>query len=453
MFPTITAGARLASLLNSAIDDKITDDKSRSDVIQEMATAASISPGTVNQILNASINCPPLNRLRGFSRVLSPSFASMQSAAENDGCEYNSNGEAKNCILSQNFKNMNWLNIVNKSNKIVEVNIDGVIGGSFFFEGVTMEQVNTDLKDMKAIEADTILVNITNSPGGSILHGLGIIDILNEHKANKKVHILGMAASMASAISMVAPKQDRTMTPNSWFLIHELEGQAQGRIKNIESQIEFFKKNEKKLVDLYTEGTENDAQKIRDWMAENDGKGTFWTAKETRDNGFIGKAEGSEPVSMAAFAGNVDNLPDLPTNLVKTTDNNNQNVNVVNSLIEGFKSLISEFKNKSQEDGNIDKQKLSDLETQLTSQLEKIKNKYESQISEFNNIVSKKDSTIAQLNIDLAKAKGIETPTDSKQDPDPSTTMTEGFASKVISKVNPSQRRQLKQNKETLNKT
>jgi len=141
---------------------------------------------------------------------------------------------------------MNWLNIVNKANKIVEINIDGVIGGSFFFEGVTMEQVNKDLKDMRAIEADTILVNITNSPGGSILHGLGIIDILNEHKANKKVHILGMAASMASAISMVAPKEDRTMTPNSWFLIHELEGAVQGSIKSIESQIEFFKKRMKR---------------------------------------------------------------------------------------------------------------------------------------------------------------------------------------------------------------
>lgn len=345
---------------------------------------------------------------------------------------------------------MDWLKIVNKANKVAEVNIDGVIGGSFFFESVTMEQVNQDLKDMKAIEADTIQVNITNSPGGSILHGLGIIDILNAHTANKKVRILGMAASMASGISMVAPKEDRTMTPNSWFLIHELEAEARGSIKDIESQVEFFKKNEKKLIALYNDGTENSEQKIRSWMAENNGKGTFWTAKEAQDNGFIGNVEGDEPVNMAAFAGNLDNLPALPDNLViKTSNDDNQDINIINKLITGFKSLIAEFKNK--DNGTTNEQKLNDLETQLTSQLGEIKNQYESQIIEFNNCISKKNSEVAKLNIDLAKAKGIETNDAPGQDPPPTTGTVKTVANEIVSHMNISQKRQLRKNKERLN--
>lgn len=84
----VKAGTNLAALLNNAIDDQVTEDKSRADVIQEMANAAGIEPGTVNQILNAEINCPPVSRLEGFASVLNVSLAQQISAAESDGCDY-----------------------------------------------------------------------------------------------------------------------------------------------------------------------------------------------------------------------------------------------------------------------------------------------------------------------------------------------------------------------------
>lgn len=91
----INAGAALAALLNDAIDgidSSDGDDRSRSDVISQMASAASISEGTVNQILNADIDCPPLSRLRGFASVSGiPSLSAQRERAERDGCEY---GEA-----------------------------------------------------------------------------------------------------------------------------------------------------------------------------------------------------------------------------------------------------------------------------------------------------------------------------------------------------------------------
>lgn len=101
------AGARLASLLNNAIDaidSSEEDTRSRADVISAMGSAAGISAGTVNQILDGDINCPPLNRLEGFASVDGlPALSSQRSAAESDGCEYDDEGQARACVLNRDF--------------------------------------------------------------------------------------------------------------------------------------------------------------------------------------------------------------------------------------------------------------------------------------------------------------------------------------------------------------
>ena len=56
--------------------------------MSQLARAAGISTGTVNQILNAEINCPPLRRLEGFAEVLGVSTDAVIRAAEGDGCNY-----------------------------------------------------------------------------------------------------------------------------------------------------------------------------------------------------------------------------------------------------------------------------------------------------------------------------------------------------------------------------
>ena len=84
-------GASLAGSLNTAIDridESESDPRARGDVIAQMADAAGISSGTVNQILNAEIDCPPRDRLRGFAEVNGiPSFNTIIAAARSDGCQ------------------------------------------------------------------------------------------------------------------------------------------------------------------------------------------------------------------------------------------------------------------------------------------------------------------------------------------------------------------------------
>jgi HK97 family phage prohead protease len=90
LLPIVTLGAALGRLLDETIDDEVTDDRTRGDIIDDMAGAAGIAPDTVRNIINGSIDCPPLDRLEGFAETLSGvSINQLISAAERDGCEYN----------------------------------------------------------------------------------------------------------------------------------------------------------------------------------------------------------------------------------------------------------------------------------------------------------------------------------------------------------------------------
>lgn len=79
---------RLAGLLNRKIDEMTDDANPRAGFVSRLATEGGIDESTVNQILSGSISCPPLRRLRGFSRVLNISFDAIRAAAKADGCEY-----------------------------------------------------------------------------------------------------------------------------------------------------------------------------------------------------------------------------------------------------------------------------------------------------------------------------------------------------------------------------
>lgn len=78
-------GEALGSFLSNAIDNMRGE---RSEIVERIANAAGISESTVGQILNGSIICPPINRLRAFATILRISMDSILTAGNRDGCEY-----------------------------------------------------------------------------------------------------------------------------------------------------------------------------------------------------------------------------------------------------------------------------------------------------------------------------------------------------------------------------
>lgn len=76
-------GNNLASLLRTLRDERELTNG-------DLGRAAGIDESTVGGILqgDSGINCPPINRLRGFAEVLQVPLSRIQEAAEADGCSY-----------------------------------------------------------------------------------------------------------------------------------------------------------------------------------------------------------------------------------------------------------------------------------------------------------------------------------------------------------------------------
>lgn len=90
-------GRNLSGRLNDLIEEQISEDNPRSDIVTDLASGAGIEEDTVNSILDGSIDCPPLERLRAFARVLGTTLSSLQGAAERDGCDYDRSGRTACC--------------------------------------------------------------------------------------------------------------------------------------------------------------------------------------------------------------------------------------------------------------------------------------------------------------------------------------------------------------------
>ena len=131
---TIKNGTSLGSFLNAAIEEMISEEMQRSEIIENIASAAGVSTGTINQILNGSINCPPIERLEGFASVLNLSIELIIESAAADSCEY---------IIEKNLK-------MKKQND----NFFDKVKAWFFNNPAEAEKLTEDLKAKQQAEKE-----------------------------------------------------------------------------------------------------------------------------------------------------------------------------------------------------------------------------------------------------------------------------------------------------------
>lgn len=99
-----------------------------------------------------------------------------------------------------------------------KANIRGIIGLD-----VTAESVERDLKEANG---DSIEFSVS-SPGGLIYPGIEIYNLIKHYSGDVKMHISGLAGSMASYIAL-AGKEKPTVEKNSIFFMHNAQGVAVG---------------------------------------------------------------------------------------------------------------------------------------------------------------------------------------------------------------------------------
>lgn len=171
--------------------------------------------------------------------------------------------------------------------------ITGCIGVEPEEDGVSEKgfaEALTKAKDYEKIQL------VINSGGGSTFLGIKMYNQLRETGKQISVLVEGLAASMASALLMVAPVDRREMYSNAKIMVHGPRTGAWGTETELQSQLDVLKSVKADLVKIYIEGTGKSEAEVLEWMS----KDTWFDAKTAKANGLVGTIKETKKAAPTA---------------------------------------------------------------------------------------------------------------------------------------------------------
>jgi ATP-dependent Clp protease protease subunit len=125
-----------------------------------------------------------------------------------------------------------------------------------------------------------------NTPGGDVISGLAVRDIMDFIDPDVATYCMGMCASMGSILVSSGAKGKRFALPNSTVMIHQVNG-GTGRVQNSDLQIA-ARESQKWQDVLYNILAQNTGKSFE--QIEKDADRDHWfTAQEAVDYGLIDK--------------------------------------------------------------------------------------------------------------------------------------------------------------------
>ena len=122
-----------------------------------------------------------------------------------------------------------------------------------------------------------------NSPGGSVIAGLGIYDTMQYVSPDVSTICTGLAASMGSVLLAAGAAGKRSILPHSRVMIHQPLGGMQGQVTDMEISYKLIKKMQKELYDIYVKHTGQPYDKI----AEDCERDNWMVASEAKEYGLV----------------------------------------------------------------------------------------------------------------------------------------------------------------------
>lgn len=122
-----------------------------------------------------------------------------------------------------------------------------------------------------------------NSPGGSVIAGLGIYDTMQYVTPDVSTICTGLAASMGAVLAAAGTKGKRTALYHSRIMIHQPIGGAEGQVTDIEISYKLIKHMQKQLYDILSQHTGQPYEKIE----EDCDRDNWMTAHEAKEYGLI----------------------------------------------------------------------------------------------------------------------------------------------------------------------
>lgn len=124
-----------------------------------------------------------------------------------------------------------------------------------------------------------------NSPGGSVSAGFAIYDTMNYIKCDVSTICIGMAASMGAFLLSSGTKGKRIALPNAEVMIHQPSAGTQGKVTDMEIDVEHFLKIKQRLNKILSENTGKPVEQVKA-----DSERDHWmVAEEAREYGLVDK--------------------------------------------------------------------------------------------------------------------------------------------------------------------
>ena len=122
-----------------------------------------------------------------------------------------------------------------------------------------------------------------NSPGGSITAGMAIYDTMQYIKCDVSTICIGMAASMGAFLLSSGTKGKRIALPNAEIMIHQPSAGTQGKVTDMEIDVEHFLKIKQRLNEILANNTGKPPEQVKA-----DSERDHWlTAQEAKDYGLV----------------------------------------------------------------------------------------------------------------------------------------------------------------------
>ena len=124
-----------------------------------------------------------------------------------------------------------------------------------------------------------------NSPGGSVTAGMAIYDTMKYIKCDVSTICIGMAASMGAFLLSCGAKGKRIALPNAEVMIHQPSAGTQGKVTDMEIDVEHFLKIKQRINKILADNTGKTPEQIK-----SDSERDNWmTAEEAKEYGLIDK--------------------------------------------------------------------------------------------------------------------------------------------------------------------
>ena len=122
-----------------------------------------------------------------------------------------------------------------------------------------------------------------NSPGGSVISGLGIYDTMQYVSPEIGTICTGLAASMGAVLLAAGTKGKRTCLPHSRVMIHQPSGGMQGQFSDMEISYNLIRNMRNELYDIMAKHT----GKTFETIEKDSDRDNWMTATEAKEYGLV----------------------------------------------------------------------------------------------------------------------------------------------------------------------